>query len=77
METSRNEYKDININKNNKAIIAAWQKYQKYVESKKDGDQPQHQKEYEWFTKKILSNNGDYKLYLGPGDLRYFQINSD
>jgi GTPase-associated protein 1, N-terminal domain type 2 len=77
METSRNEYKDININKNNKAIIAAWQKYQKYVESKKDGDQPQHQKEYEWFTKKILSNNGDFKLYLGPGDLRYFQINSD
>jgi hypothetical protein len=77
METPRNEYKDINTNKNNKAIIAAWEKYQKAVESKKGGDQPQPQKEYEWFTKKVLSNCGEYKLYLGPGDLRYFQINSD
>jgi hypothetical protein len=77
METTRNEYKDINSNKNNKAIIAAWEKYQKYVESKNGGDQPQPQKEYEWFTKKVLSNSGEFKLYLGPGDLRYFQINSD
>ena len=73
-QIKRQDYEVISTNKLNLGFISAWEKYQKYIETKQSGDQPQPQKEYEWLVKNVLLNGGEYRLYLCRGEVKYFQI---
>lgn len=73
-QMTKQEYEDISANKLYQAVISAWTKYQNYIESKQSSNQLELKKENEWLIENVLSNKSKYKLYLGDGELKYFQL---
>ena len=73
-QMTKQEYEDISANKLYQAVISSWTKYQNYIESKQSSNQLELKKENEWLIENVLSNKSKYKLYLGDGELKYFQL---